>query len=84
MNKLNSMGQSLLQSKEDLLLYQKQERIYEALNFQIDETLVKTGIIDEATESRLKNLNIDTVTFRNYLLSTVQFLKSDDEKFIGL
>lgn len=73
------MGQSLLQSKEDLLLYQKQERIYEALNFQIDETLVKTGIIDEATESRLKNLNIDTVTFRNYLLSTVQFLKSDDE-----
>jgi hypothetical protein len=59
MNKLNSMGQSLLQSKEDLLLYQKQERIYEALNFQIDETLVKTGIIDEATESRLKNLNIE-------------------------
>lgn len=79
MNKLNALGQNLLQRKEDLLMYRLQSRIFEALVFQIDEKLIKTGTIDNMTRELIVNPEIDAVTFRNYLLATIQFLKTDVE-----
>lgn len=81
MNKLNNLGQNLLQRKEDLILYQNQDRIVEALLFQVDEQFIKTGIIDNTTSELLKNDKFDTPSFRNYLLGNVQFLKSDAELY---
>ena len=79
MNKLNALGQSLIQRKEDLLTYKSHERIFNALVFQIEEQLVKTAVIDSTAEEMLINTEIDVVTFRNYLLATFQFLKSETE-----
>ena len=79
MDKINALGQELLKRKEDLITYKNQDRIHEALIFSAEEQLVKPKMIDDMAKEMLFNSEIDVTTFRNYLLATVQFLKSEAE-----
>lgn len=79
MNRLNAIGNELIERKKDLITFKSQDRVYDALIFQINEALYEKNIIGETTRELLLNNELDLDSFRKYLLSQKEFLKSDNE-----